>query len=201
MTRTCAVCERTLLLGERAVRFAPSPGAELVDVCPLCQEVALDAGWIKEGSPTTPTINSTAGDGACSAAASASRVPPRRRRSRSRSRSFAASRTRRSRSSRRPTSSTRARTGAPSAASSRASASRKRASSRSRARGRARRHGRVGSLVVPVPRQPRFGPADPARAPRLRGRRARAGLQGVERECRGRRPSRARDRAALGISS
>ena len=57
MTRTCAVCERTLLLGERAVRFAPSPGAELVDVCPLCQEVAIEAGWIKEGSPTTPTIN------------------------------------------------------------------------------------------------------------------------------------------------
>jgi len=57
MTRTCAVCERTLLLGEHAVRFAPSPGAELVDVCPLCQEVALDAGWVKEGSPTTPTIN------------------------------------------------------------------------------------------------------------------------------------------------
>jgi hypothetical protein len=57
MTRTCAVCERTLLLGERAVRFAPSPGAELVDVCPLCQETALDAGWVKEGSPTTPTIN------------------------------------------------------------------------------------------------------------------------------------------------
>src|SRR5947209_948914 len=57
MTRTCAVCERTLLLGERAVRFAPSPGAELVDVCPLCQEIAVDAGWIKEGSPTTPTIN------------------------------------------------------------------------------------------------------------------------------------------------
>src|SRR4051812_7640446 len=56
-TRTCAVCERTLLLGERAVRFAPNPGAELVDVCPLCQEVALDAGWVKEGSPTTPTIN------------------------------------------------------------------------------------------------------------------------------------------------
>jgi hypothetical protein len=51
------VCERTLLLGERAVRFAPSPGTELVDVCPLCQEVALDAGWVKEGSPTTPTIN------------------------------------------------------------------------------------------------------------------------------------------------
>jgi hypothetical protein len=57
MTRNCAVCERTLLLGERAVRFAPSQGDDLVDVCPLCQEVALDAGWVKEGSPTTPTIN------------------------------------------------------------------------------------------------------------------------------------------------
>jgi hypothetical protein len=57
VTRVCAVCERTLLLGERTVRFSPDPGAELVDVCPLCQEVALEAGWVKEGSPTTPTIN------------------------------------------------------------------------------------------------------------------------------------------------
>jgi len=56
-TRACAVCERTLLLGERTVRFSPGPGAELVDVCPLCHEVALDAGWVKEGSPTTPTIS------------------------------------------------------------------------------------------------------------------------------------------------
>jgi len=56
-TRACAVCERTLLLGERAVRFSPGDGSELVDVCSLCQEVALDAGWVKEGSPTTPTIN------------------------------------------------------------------------------------------------------------------------------------------------
>ena len=55
-TRVCAVCERTLLMGERAVSFAPSEGAELVDVCPLCQELALEAGWIKEGAPTTPTI-------------------------------------------------------------------------------------------------------------------------------------------------
>lgn len=57
-TESCAVCERTLLMGERAVSFAPSEGAELVDVCPLCQELALEAGWIKEGSPTTPTIES-----------------------------------------------------------------------------------------------------------------------------------------------
>ena len=55
-TRSCAVCERTLLMGERAVSFAPSEGAELVDVCPLCQEVAGEAGWIKEGAPTTPTL-------------------------------------------------------------------------------------------------------------------------------------------------
>jgi hypothetical protein len=55
-TRACAVCERTLLMGERAVRFAPAEGAELVDVCPLCQEVAAEAGWIKEGAPTTPTL-------------------------------------------------------------------------------------------------------------------------------------------------
>lgn len=50
------MCERTLLMGERTVRFAPAEGAELVDVCPLCQEVAVEAGWIKEGAPTTPTL-------------------------------------------------------------------------------------------------------------------------------------------------
>jgi hypothetical protein len=55
-TRSCAVCERTLLMGERAVSFAPTEGAELVDVCPLCQELAIEAGWIKEGAPTTPTL-------------------------------------------------------------------------------------------------------------------------------------------------
>ena len=43
-------------MGERALSFAPSEGAELVDVCPLCQEVATEAGWIKEGTPTTPTL-------------------------------------------------------------------------------------------------------------------------------------------------
>jgi hypothetical protein len=53
--RTCAICERTLLLGERAVRFAPN-GEDFVDVCPLCQETAVDHGWLKEGSPTTPTV-------------------------------------------------------------------------------------------------------------------------------------------------
>jgi hypothetical protein len=54
--RVCAVCERTLLMGERAVRYAPEEGAELVDVCPLCQEIAYEAGWLKEGTPTRPTV-------------------------------------------------------------------------------------------------------------------------------------------------
>ena len=54
-TRTCAICERTLLVGERSVRYSPN-GEDFVDVCPLCQEVALDHGWLKEGSPTTPVV-------------------------------------------------------------------------------------------------------------------------------------------------
>ena len=54
--RMCAICERTMLMGERAVRFSPGHGAELVDVCPLCLDTALEHGWIKEGTPTTPTI-------------------------------------------------------------------------------------------------------------------------------------------------
>jgi hypothetical protein len=44
-------------MGERAIRFAPDDGAELVDVCPLCQEMAVEAGWIREGAPTSPTVD------------------------------------------------------------------------------------------------------------------------------------------------
>ena len=47
--------ELLLLIGERSVRFAPH-GEDFVDVCPLCQESAVEHGWIKEGSPTTPTV-------------------------------------------------------------------------------------------------------------------------------------------------
>jgi hypothetical protein len=54
--RTCAVCERTLLMGERSVRFSPDGGSSYVDVCPLCQETAIEYGWIKEGAPTSPTV-------------------------------------------------------------------------------------------------------------------------------------------------
>jgi hypothetical protein len=53
--RACAVCERTLLQGEYALRFSPD-GVEFVDVCPLCQEIALDYGWVREGGPPSPAL-------------------------------------------------------------------------------------------------------------------------------------------------
>jgi hypothetical protein len=56
-SRVCAICERTLLVGERAVRYSPD-GDGFLDVCPLCQEIAVENGWIKEGSPTTPVVES-----------------------------------------------------------------------------------------------------------------------------------------------
>jgi hypothetical protein len=55
--RSCAICERTLLMGERAVRFSPGGDGEFVDVCPLCAETAVEYGWVREGSPTTPTVS------------------------------------------------------------------------------------------------------------------------------------------------
>jgi hypothetical protein len=55
VTRTCAICERSLLMGEHALRFSPD-GAEYVDVCPLCAEIALEHGWLREGSPSSPTM-------------------------------------------------------------------------------------------------------------------------------------------------
>lgn len=54
--RGCAVCERTLLQGEHALRFSPD-GLEFVDVCPLCQEVALEYGWVREGGPMSPALS------------------------------------------------------------------------------------------------------------------------------------------------
>jgi hypothetical protein len=53
--RTCAICERTLLVGERSVRYSPD-GESFLDVCPLCQDIALEHGWLKEGSPTSPLV-------------------------------------------------------------------------------------------------------------------------------------------------
>jgi hypothetical protein len=48
VARVCAVCERTLLQGEKAMRFSAG-GQGFVDVCTLCQDVALDHGWVREG--------------------------------------------------------------------------------------------------------------------------------------------------------
>jgi len=56
VARRCAICERTLLLGERATRYSPNGDDEFVDVCQLCQDTALEYGWLKEGAPSTPTI-------------------------------------------------------------------------------------------------------------------------------------------------
>jgi hypothetical protein len=53
--QTCAICNRTLLLGEHSVRFAP-PGNDWVEVCALCTEDAYGHGWVREGSPSTPTV-------------------------------------------------------------------------------------------------------------------------------------------------
>ncbi len=58
MYRQCAVCHRTLLMGERSTRFTPG-GEDWVDVCALCTEQADEHGWIKEGSPTTPLVPDT----------------------------------------------------------------------------------------------------------------------------------------------
>jgi hypothetical protein len=55
LQRTCAICQRTLLMGEQAVRFTPG-GDEWVDVCALCTAQADGYGWVKEGSPTTPIV-------------------------------------------------------------------------------------------------------------------------------------------------
>jgi hypothetical protein len=54
--RSCAICERTLLMGERAIRFSPNGGGDYVDVCPLCAELAVEYGWLREGAPTSPTV-------------------------------------------------------------------------------------------------------------------------------------------------
>ena len=54
--RSCAVCERTLLMGERSVQFSPNGGGHYLDVCQLCLETAGEYGWLKEGSPTTPML-------------------------------------------------------------------------------------------------------------------------------------------------
>jgi hypothetical protein len=58
VTRVCAICERTLLMGEHATRFSPD-GHEHLDVCPLCHDIALDSGWVREGNVVSPALQSS----------------------------------------------------------------------------------------------------------------------------------------------
>ena len=55
VTPSCAICERTLLMGERATRFS-ADGEVYLDVCPLCHDVAVQQGWVREGLPVSPAL-------------------------------------------------------------------------------------------------------------------------------------------------
>jgi hypothetical protein len=50
---SCAVCGRTLLLGERLVAYESPEGAD-ARVCELCIDQADALGWIREGSLSVP---------------------------------------------------------------------------------------------------------------------------------------------------
>ena len=55
VTPTCAICERTLLMGERATRFS-ADGEVYLDVCSLCHDLAVQQGWVREGLPVSPAL-------------------------------------------------------------------------------------------------------------------------------------------------
>ena len=50
----CAICERTILLGEEALRFAEQGRSHTV--CRLCAGEARLSGWIEEGRPAPPPV-------------------------------------------------------------------------------------------------------------------------------------------------
>jgi hypothetical protein len=52
----CAVCGRTMLLGERLVTFHRAEGDD-ARVCELCLDEADVRGWVREGSPTVPLLS------------------------------------------------------------------------------------------------------------------------------------------------
>lgn len=53
--RTCALCERSLLLGEHSTRYKQE-GGDWVDVCALCRVPARELGWVKEGGASSPVV-------------------------------------------------------------------------------------------------------------------------------------------------
>ena len=62
-----AICERTLL-ARRADDAVRARGRDFVDVCPLCQEIAAEQGWVERGQPDDADLR-----GRASAQGSASR--------------------------------------------------------------------------------------------------------------------------------
>ncbi len=50
----CAVCDRTLLLGETVTRFVE--GGAVRDVCALCHDHAAAQGWLRDGAPEPPPL-------------------------------------------------------------------------------------------------------------------------------------------------
>ena len=52
----CAVCNRTLLMGERVSRYSTGRD-DWLSVCQLCTDTANEHGWVKEGTPTTPLVD------------------------------------------------------------------------------------------------------------------------------------------------
>ena len=64
--RECAVCGRTLLLGERLVSYRRPQGDD-APVCELCLDEADSRGWIREGAPVVPLQLWAARSAACAA--------------------------------------------------------------------------------------------------------------------------------------
>ena len=196
VTRTCAICERSLLLGERAIRFAPN-GVDFVDVCPLCQEQAVEYGWLKEGSPTSPTVPEARRKRRRLGSIFETRRPPHdapvasepilRRLSEPELAMVEAADLFNASQYRRTVGGIAKSLGQP------------RASIVSALRGQvgARRHDRLGHLLVPVPRQPRVGPAGPPRGAGSGSAGARVVVRALERAPRGGRKACPRHRSPL----
>ena len=159
-------------------------GENFVDVCPLCQDIALEHGWVKEGSPTTPVVNDRA---AQAARAGSPRLLGESRR--------ADGRAGRRRADPAPAVRARAGDGRGGRALQRerlpAHDRRDRQEPR-RAEGvdraavgheqRGRPERRLGHLLVPVPRHSGLGPAGAARRARPRAARAGGDVHELERE-------------------
>ncbi len=132
VTRVCAICERTLLMGEHALRFAPD-GARARRRLPALPgdraRARLGARGLADLGHGSRRAAARTAQPRRAARHAARGAPPRRRSPPSRS--CAGSPSRSSRSSRPPTSSTPAPSGARSRASPARSASRRRRSCRS----------------------------------------------------------------------